>query len=173
MVPGSASSRVGRHSRFGIAQGFGGGISRKWDVVSVAALRSATLTTPRSPAFQVKNAAAATRWCARVSRATACSSSDAQVEVRRGRRASSPLGQFFARCAYFSAPRNANVVAVAPTRLLRLDVVDFAAGGAQTELLGDERKNAGDRPPHAKAVVSAIARLGQYRVPRGVHKPNA
>jgi voltage-gated potassium channel len=63
---------------------------------------------------------------------------DGEVEVHAGaERIRLRSGQFFGEMALISgAPRNATVVAVAPTRLLRLDVVDFRELAArQPELL--------------------------------------
>ena len=64
---------------------------------------------------------------------------EGEVEVRTK---SGPVrlgaGQFFGEMALVTgAPRNASIVASAPTRLLRLDVVEFLAlAGRQPELLG-------------------------------------
>jgi voltage-gated potassium channel len=79
---------------------------------------------------------------------------DGEVEVHAGAaRIHLRSGQFFGEMALISgAPRNATVVAVAPTRLLRLDVVDFRELAArQPELLQMiEAENARRTAPPAR-----------------------
>ena len=79
---------------------------------------------------------------------------DGEVEVHAGAaRIRLRSGQFFGEMALISgAPRNATVVAVTPTRLLRLDVVDFRELAArQPELLQViEAENARRTAPPAR-----------------------